>query len=92
MAKKTASRGRAKTAKKATSKRKQARLVAKSGKRAKPKARKSRRAKAAKPAAPAVTARTQAQVKNDMREQYVIEQGNATFEDYFSSGSEHFGL
>jgi hypothetical protein len=90
MAKKTASRGRAKTAKKAVSKRKKARRVAKSAKRAKPKARGAKTAKSA--TTKAVEARNPTQIKNEVREQFVVEQGNASFEEYFNSGSEHFGL
>ncbi|MGA9855860.1 MAG: hypothetical protein WBR29_11355 [Gammaproteobacteria bacterium] len=93
MAKKTASRGRAKTAKKTAPKRKRARRVAKSAKTTSPKARKASSIRAMKPIAPeAAKTSKQAQVKNELREKYVTEQGNTAFEDYFSSGSEHFGL
>jgi hypothetical protein len=92
MAKKTASRGRAKTAKRAAPKRKKARRVAKSASKSRLKVRKIRM-KAAKPAAPeAAKTSNQAQVKDELREKFVMDQGNAAFEDYFSSGSEHFGV
>lgn len=94
MAKKSASRGRAKTAKKATSKRKKTRMVAKSARKAKPKARKASRVKTAKPAAAKpVKARTASQISDDMREQFMNEQDNVVIEEYFnSSGSQHFGI
>ncbi|HVC37320.1 MAG TPA: hypothetical protein VNF46_02850 [Gammaproteobacteria bacterium] len=86
MAKKHASRGRAKAAKKAAPKARKARHLAKTAKKAAPRARKPSRAKAAK-------ARTPVQIKNELHEQYVIDQGNIVVEDYFnSSGSEHFGI
>ncbi|MDE2091153.1 MAG: hypothetical protein KGJ08_04535 [Gammaproteobacteria bacterium] len=83
MAKKTASRGRAKTAKKAIPKRKKARRVAKS-------ARKPNRIKATKAAPRTAKALNQAQINDDLREEFVIQQGNSMIEDYFSSGPEHF--
>ena len=88
MAKKTASRGRAKTAKKAAPKAKKVRRIAK----ATNKAKKPMRAKAVKAAPKVAKARNQVQIKDELREKFVMEQGNTTFEDYFSSGSEHFGL
>lgn len=85
MAKKTTARGRSKTAKKAAPKTKKVRRIAKA-------ANKPMRAKAVKAAPKVAKARNQVQIKDELREKFVMEQGNTTFEDYFSSGSEHFGL
>jgi hypothetical protein len=98
MAKKTRTRGGRKTAQKAApkskkTKAKKARGAAKGKKTRKAaSARKMRRVKPKAAEPKAATSRTPAQVKTELREEFVIEQGNAALEDYFTSGSEHFGL